>query len=515
MTQRIDGSQSSYPAASLESAEVERKEEAVSTETGEETPVQEGGLSREDTFEKWLGPHFQEFVNPRPPGEPPGADGSVGSAPLEEPPRAVWEMIGGGDEDVAIGAAQEAAPATEISTNDPPGLSENPVADALGRAFAEIAGTRPTEATVRRELRIEVFDKMHPMQQEAFLEVAGSREELRAYLLEIHNDPGLADQVISEVSAKVVAMGGEEMTKIAGPHLRESMESVAAINDSRDSRRAFLATVVLRAESQTEIQWALQNFGLTSTNAARLAEGLEGLRTDSHQMQAFLDGERGDRSLSSLRGEFDTLERRFQGELSSIHSGLESLERGLRTNQIRHDRFLTEPTLAPFREEVFARMGAEIGPGGAGNGLGEVFQEAIDASEKSEKGERGARTFVALVGTAALTVATGGMAVGAAAVAGGVTTLASNVPDRLIASQDVHRAQGAARAELASAGWVEKARQDRNIGHALALGDTLMGMIPAQVIVDDDAVRQFGVDMARSIFSEVRSLGAERFGRNG
>ena len=464
MADRVDStSSSSIPPTSQrtgvdEAEQASRSEAASSSATDAPMSTDEAGQCV-DVWEKSQSSDYDDVVH----RDQPGADGDVAPSVSDEEAMSVWEMAG-----LTATHGESSADAPVGHSVD---IAENGATPEIEQLFAQLhTDANPTSATVRREFDIALSSPNRNMPREELIELAAHPDELRDHLLQIADDPGLADQMVDEIQARVVSHAGEQIAARARPQIQAGMESLQALNDSSDSRRAFLGAVAQSADSRDEIAGNLVEFGVRSSTADNIAEVLDELRGDDEAMAAFLAGDSGERDLlgGQLRSPYDQAERRFERELESMHDGLESLQRSLDTNQIRHDQFLTDPTVAHIRDEVLADMGAVLDAGETQNGLGEMFQEAIDASVASQRQERVAIGAVALAGGIGVTVATAGAAPAVAAGAGVASAGVQAAPDVAVARQDVDRAQAAVNADISHPELVDMARRDRNVAYALS-----------------------------------------------
>ncbi len=304
--------------------------------------------------------------------------------------------------------------------------------------------------------------------QADLIELAGHPDELKETLLEIHNDPDTAQDVVDELQSQVVAIAGERIAAQARPGVEDTIRSVEQLDSSSESRRAFLASMATVGGDAATIAEGLEQFGLSSSAAEEMSGVLAGIAGDDEAMRAFIDGESGERTIMGreFSGGFDSLERQFSSELDSMKSGLESLNESLSRDQIQHDRFLTDPTIAPVREQVLEEMGAVTSPPDQVNGLGEVFNDATADSQRSQTTERVMVTVVNIAGAIGATAATGGGA--ALAIGGGLLTGgAQAVPDIAEAQTEAQRTQGAVAADFAPPELLERAEQDRDIAYAI------------------------------------------------
>lgn len=521
MTQRIDGSTSNYVPTTTQ--EKVQPEEAKGSQIPTCPPLNQEAIQSQDQWEPSSQNPLDAFVNP---GAGANSGGGIGSKIADafldralEPARSVWEMVNAESAPASVApgstegsaptsdspgiaaASVEAAPTAnesrpvESSPFESPGsISDNQIVRGMAQALAELpANAGPRE--MRREAAL-IFDGARNPE---IIELAKDMDGLRAHLEEIAPSERVLEGLLGELESRVVSIAGERITEIVSPQLRGAIEQLDSLDASSESRRAFLGMVATVAPSEAALIEALQTYGVGTRAAQNLAAGLQELRGDPEKMAAFLSGARGERSVGNPRGEFASLERTFSGELSRIRSGLDSLDRGLRSEQIRQDRFLTNEVVAPFREAVFSEMGVERGANG--NGLGEIFDRATRDSSRAQTRENVGKGVIAVAGGIALALATGGAgtlpaksAVGAAAksttggagklAAGLITAGASNSLDVLIAQDDIYRAQGQVFAELGGAELIAQAEGDRNVEVALAVAKTLMAQVPRDYLAE-------------------------------
>lgn len=486
MADRVDDTSSSQPAASV--GQSDRTSEADETTTASETESPEGtGTTPEsaipgerDVWEEASTPYGEFMEGPTP--DPGAAVGPESGQSGEE--MAVWEMMGD---------AQKAA------GDQRPDLSDNAVANQLAGMYDQLAEGEIRSGEFGTEFNIQIFDDLNASGRGELIELAGRTDELEQRLLERGGDEDLARTVVDEVQSRVVSMAGERIAERARPHIREGMEMVQSINGSSEARRALLAQVAERADGPDQISEALQQLGVSPSEAEDIAGRLVEIAADDEQMAAFIRGEEGEQRWMGLAaGEFDSLEDSFADELDSIEEGLESLESSLTRDQIQHDRFLTDPTVAPFRDEVLEEMGAVTDPPEEVNGLGEVFNEAVRDSEFAQKVETVAEVVITAAGGAAGTVASGGtmLPMVAAAVGGAGGAALQELPNLAEASQDVDRARGEVAADLASPQLVEQAERDETVARGIAVANVLAGGALGAAGTDE-AARMVG-DSARA-----------------
>ena len=429
---------------------------SASESAGVESTEQTGQTARsgeaadsieEDVWEESNPSNYDEVVSR-------GGQENYASPAEVEDAIAVWEIMG------ADGTSDSAE-----STEEDFELGDNLTAQHMVALFDELEGERASPAEIRRELNYRVFDNTSQSSQ---IELAAHRDELREVLIQQFDDPSLVDGFIDELESKVVSLAGERITARARPALEEGMENLEQLNASSDSRRAFLATVATGVDSQEEIADALHEFGLSSSTAQDMAEVLDEVRTDPDVRQAFIDGDEGaNESLLQRTGDFDKIDREFESELDDAHQGLESLWTQTGTNEIRHDKFLTDPTTEPIRDEVLADMGANMEPGDT-NELGELFLEATEKSEFSQFLEGVGIAGVSVAASIGVTVLTAGLGTGAAVAAGMATTAAQEVPGIAGAELDADIARGAAQAGFVDPALIDKADGDKNVAYAMA-----------------------------------------------
>ena len=376
---------------------------------------------------------------------------------------AVWEMVAGSE-------------SSESTAGDGFDLGDNRAARALAGASDEIVGN-DLAGPIGTELNIQVFDDMSASGRQDLIELGGHTDELHAALVERHGDVDLADDIVDEVESRVVGIAGERIADRARPQIEESIQGLEQLDDSSDTRRAFLASVASGAENEQQITDTLTEFGLTSSAADDIATVLDDLRTDDEAMATFVDGDDGDRDIlrGEFRGEFDRIDRELSSELGSMLDGLESLERSLDRNQIQNDRFLTDPNIAHVRDEVLEEMGAVTGPPEEVNGLGELFNEATGDSEVAERNERWMRGAINVATTLAVGAATGGLGGAAAVATGAATSGAQAAPDIADAGQTTNQAQAAAHGDFATPDLVEKAEDDEALTYAMSFGGVVAG----------------------------------------
>ncbi len=483
MTNRIDGG-APRPVQDTTAESTDSAKSAENTESsGTAEAARPKGLVSADQWEKAM-ESFDDFV-----GSSSAKSDSTDDAPAEaggadlEEPRAVWEMMVPDSVSDAVesyseyAATQEtaepaspapASPAANESFDLQQNGPANTISSALDTGHLQNAGPRE----IRREMA-QIIQNLPPGQRSELVDLAANGDDLRADLMEIHDNARVVDDIVSEVQGHVLAETGAKITAIARPQMEAGMEALQNLNDSQESRRAFLATVASGAESKEDIAQVLSEFGLSSGATDQLSEVLDELRSDESAMNSFLNGERGDRSLGNFRGEYAQAERVFERQLNSMHGGLDSLHKEMGTNEIRHDKFLTDPRVAPIRDQVLADMGAVTGPPGQENALGAFFNEATDDSTSAQNRERNYQAGAGFAGGVVLSLATGGTALPAILLAAGGAG-AQAVPDVAIAHQDVHRAQGAVNIELAGAQLTQMAERDRNVAYAVAAANVVV-----------------------------------------
>lgn len=478
MTNRIDGG-APRPVQDTTTESTDSTKSAEKTESsGTAEAARPKGLVSADQWEKAM-ESFDDFV-----GSSSAKSDSTDDAPAEaggadlEEPRAVWEMMVPDSVSDAVesyneyAATQEtsepASPAAEASFDIQQNGPANTISSALDTGHLQNAGPRE----IRREMA-QIIQNLPPGQRSELVDLAANGDDLRADLMEIHDNARVVDDIVSEVQGHVLAETGAKITAIARPQMEAGMEALQNLNDSQESRRAFLATVASGAESKEDIAQVLGEFGLSSGATDQLSQVLDELRTDESAMNAFLNGERGDRSLGNFRGEYAQAERAFERQLNTMHGGLDSLYRQMGNNEIRHDKFLTDPRVAPIRDQVLADMGAVTGPPGQENALGAFFNEATDDSTSAQNWERNYQAGVGVAGGVVMSLATGGAAAPAIflAISG---SIAQAAPDVAIAHQDVHRAQGTVNIELDGPQLTQMAERDRNVAYAVGAAKVLV-----------------------------------------
>lgn len=474
-------------------------DESQSTEqTQQSTPAEEtGGMSEaeqtnqssydEDVWEEaWEHPyaHFG--------GSPDSAGSGDGSAADIDPDQAMsaWEMR------AAIDSGKSVDGGTDASI-----MENNRVAGSVANLYQDLVERDVSSSQIGTEFNIQVFDRLDAAGRQELVELAGNSDELRGELEAIHGDSQLADQVIDEVESRVVSMAGERIAEQARPMIRETREGIEQIDSSSETRRAFLGSLAAVGDDADAIAEGLVDFGVSGSAAEDMAEVLAEIGGDDEAMSAFLNGESGDRSWFQFRGDFDQVERQFESELDSMQGGLESLENDLSRGQIRHDAFLTDPHIAPIRQEVFDEMGAVVEPPEEVNGLGEMFNEATREAGSAQTRERAGIALINTVTAVGAMAATAGLGGAMAFGAGLATGAAQAVPDVAEARQQANHAQGAVATDMAPPELLERAKEDEAVAYAMNAAGVLAG---AAISNDAAAVGVEAVNQGASAAMDVR-----------
>lgn len=468
MTNRVDEPSSSQPTThtdgGVESSETDEVGEASEGESVEGTDETRQTGATEDVWEKATTPYGGFMDDPT----PQGADAERVST---EEGMAVWEMRAGD-------GASEPGGTDGTTEGEQFELNDNSVANKMAHMYDQLVEGDFYASDFGTEFNIQVFDDLSYSGREELIELAGHTDELQEALLERGGDEDLAQTVADEIESRAVSLAGERIADRARPHIQEALEAVQNNNHSSECRRSFLASTAMGAEDTEDIEQALLDLGVSPSAAEDMAEQLGDIAADDEAMASFVRGEEGaDRMMGLAAGEFGALESDFADELDSIEQGLESLDRSLDRDQIQHDRFLTDPTVAPFRDEVLDEMGAVTHPPDEVNGLGEVFIEATEDSESAQTWESRAETATMIAGGAVAGVATGGTALPAlsAAAGGAAGSGLQELPNVADAGLDVDRAQGEFAADMATKELVETAESDERRAQAVALGSVLVG----------------------------------------
>ena len=328
--------------------------------------------------------------------------------------------------------------------------------------------------TVQSQVSTTIGDRN--MNRAEIVELMAHPDQFRAHLRETTGDYELADEIFDEVADVAMRRTTRSILSRAESSLNEAMGHLEQLNASSDSRRAFLAGVAAQANSPEEIAEALQNFGISRSDTADMAETLDEIRTNEDMRQAFLDGDSGtevQRMGFSRGGTFDVLEATLESNLDDAYEGMERLVRDLGNQHTRGNaELLTEDLIAPIRDEVLAELGAVTSPPEEVNELGQFYLDGIEGFEHAEKWQGRRIAAINITASIGVTVLTGGA--GAAAIAAGLTTSGMQSTISISDAQlDTVMARGAVNAQLADPELLARAERDENVAFALAAADML------------------------------------------
>ena len=467
MAQRIDGNQ---PTTATHHSSATVGPDAPATDSQEVQP-EPGAPGTEDLWEEDRSSAFDDVVHRGGQGIDQSTHDAIMTRAAAGEATTVQDLLNGSFQ---VSHEQVSHEPTEPAFE----IDQNPAARAARGVAEQLSGGAIGPRALRSEISLQLVS--NNVSNSDVVALAAHPEELRAHLLAHDHPPELADAVVDGIQSQTIAIAGESIASRAQVPLRDAIEGMETLNANSDSRRHFLATIANGMESRDDIEQALADFGVGSRRASSLADSLDELRQDPEAMEAFLAGESSDRNLRALqfRAPLDKIDRQFERELDTIQSGLERLHNETTGDQIRHDQFLTEPMLAPYRDQVFEEMGIVLdGPDGP-NELGQVFSDATDNSLSAQRNDQIAATAIMITAGVTATVATGGAA---GVVVGGGTGALGATPDVADAHLDVVRNRGAVHADLADPSQVAAAEQDRFAAYGIAAASIVVGAAAGEV----------------------------------
>lgn len=269
----------------------------------------------------------------------------------------------------------------------------------------------------------------------------------------------LADVVEDRTMRGVTKRIQEEATS----QVRNSQKMLARLNDSSESRRAFLAQIATMEGDPQTIEDRLVEAGVDSGAAEDIAAILEDVHGDPAAIEALQSGEPGPETVGILFKDpaYDAadeiLEEAF-GDMNDTLDAFVSQTKG-RHSTNKHARMLIDPNLEGARDAVFEEIGINFASDEGD--LGHAVLDAISEAESEQSREDWAKMFVGIA-TGALT---GGTitAVAGAAISGGV--------DLAVSQDTLELARAAEHADVGSEQAVGQAESSRNAAVAqLAAG---------------------------------------------
>ncbi|MBA2661437.1 MAG: hypothetical protein H0U74_04030 [Bradymonadaceae bacterium] len=279
---------------------------------------------------------------------------------------------------------------SDASRGAPKDVADHSVAKKLV-GFLEQNGAQSLVG-LQSSLNAYVYDKLGHSERKSMVELLDNKQALHTLLSKAEGgNAQAADKIIANIESQIVADLGQAVADQARPQIGAAKEMIAAINDSPDSRRAFLTTLAANGGGDVaKLTDVFQQIGIDSKSAKSLATTLDGVQGDPKKLAG--------------------AERDLDKALIKLTKGLDRLDRDLSSNQIKHDRFLTDPNFELARNQVFADRGAILDSKTGPNSLGKLINEATADSRAGERKERiviTALNLITIVGTGPIGLSSG------------------------------------------------------------------------------------------------------------
>ncbi len=307
------------------------------------------------------------------------------------------------------------------------------------------------------------------------LELLELGDALAHRLGEVLDDPGDVDRAIETIENHVVA----EITSTAASQTSEDLEPhlahVQQLNSSSESRRGFLAELATTTDSPEQIHTALQEFGMTASDAEELTELLTPIQEFNVAEQNFLDGDSGPSRGLLKRDAFVKAERMLEKHLDTAASGLESLQSGIRSDSMSTEDLLQNPTVAPYLEANLEELGITLDPPSQRDAAGDAFARVRADGAAANNRDEIVKSVAAFSAAAALT-ATG---VGGPLAIGLITSTALEMPALTEANRAMQESQASVLAGLDDPSSLDSAESERNREYAGAFARIVAGSVGA------------------------------------
>lgn len=348
-------------------------------------------------------------------------------------------------------------------------LADNSMAHAF---FAQLEAQEPTTLrAVRSELSI--LDSRGQFSMDEAIELLDNSDAVAHRLQNTLGSPRLADRSMEALENHLVNQVTHRASNRALADLEPHMNHIEQLNASSDSRRTFLAELASSTTSVEQIETALLEFGMSSSEADELAELLLPIQEFPAAEQLFLDGDDGPSRGILRRDAYVKAERMLEKHLDSAGKGFESLQSMIRSDSIDGGAALNNPTLAPYIDAELRDLGVQTDPPDA---AAEAFQRVRDDGRAAHNRDAIAKGVISFSAAATLS-ATG---IGSPLAVGLITSTALELPGVADGHTGVHQARASTGAGHTDNPAVDDAFNGRTRSYAAAMGAVAAGTATGQ-----------------------------------